>query len=148
MNKLRLNFIVVILFSALAGYTCILLTTLNMNTFAGTSGSGYTLGIALVPLSILLVAIQLIASATLAYFIVPLTVNAIKYQGNPLYQSLKSMFICWSLPYIILSLLDILIAGTYGNSPVTLLALAIAPALIGGPLVGRMFRKKVNQLNQ
>lgn len=120
----------------------IILLSAIMLLIIGESNRGYAIGMAIGPKEKSMMALQIISTLSIAYFIGPRTVNAIHQGQSGTYVGIESLFICWTAPWILLTLIFaipniswevILINGI----------IAIIPALVIGPLVGRVLKKKI-----
>ncbi|MCE7057550.1 hypothetical protein LZF95_22910 [Algoriphagus sp. AGSA1] len=120
----------------------ILLTAIVLMFIMGESGSGFALGLAISPVEKSMVVLQILGSIAIAYFIGPMAVNAIGKGKNGIYVGIKSLLICWTAPWILLTLIAflpdlswnvLLINGLFG----------LVPALMLGPIVGWAMKRRI-----
>ena len=120
----------------------IILATLSMATFLGNSGSGYSIGMSVDPNVLSILGLQLLSTIVIAYFIGPLIVNSIKEGQNWAYAGIKSILICWATPWILTNLIATIPDLSWDIMLINGIV-AIIPAVIIGPIVGRALKKKI-----
>ena len=110
----------------------------------GESGSGYSqaIGITIDPADMSMIGLQIFCSLAVAYFIGPMTVNAISQGQSGIYVGIKSLLTCWTAPWILLNLIAA-IPDLSRNFMLINGMVAIIPAVVIGPIVGRAMKKKI-----
>ena len=121
--------------------TIVLLILIMVGTI-GESSSGLAIGFAIETMQIFMICLLIFCSLAIAYFIGPMTVNAISQGQSGIYIGLKSLLICWTAPWLLLSILAALPDLSW-NFMLFNAIVAFIPALVIGPIVGLILKKKI-----
>lgn len=105
------------------------------------SGSGFAIGIALDLETILVMGMQCLGAMTIAWFIEPRVINALKQLESPMLVGIKAFLVCWTLPWFFLSIVRISLTAS-GRDWVMDILLAIVPAIAAGPPVSYLLVSK------
>ena len=108
----------------------------------GESDSGYALGFAIEPAQLVLIGLLIFCSLAIAYFMGPNSVHAICEGQTGVFVGVKSLLACWTAPCIILALFSAMPDLSWGVLTSSVI-LAIAPALVLGPIVGFAMKKEI-----
>ncbi|MEB2777915.1 hypothetical protein SYJ56_21555 [Algoriphagus sp. D3-2-R+10] len=141
-SKSKLLLIKYLLITGAVAAIGIILLIVIVLTILGESGSGFALGLAIDPVGKSMIGLQILSSIAIAYFIGPMAVNAISQGQSGPYVGIKSLLICWTAPWILLTLIAA-IQDLSWNFMLINGIVAFIPAVIIGPLVGRAMRKKI-----
>ncbi|MDR7130046.1 hypothetical protein J2X69_002393 [Algoriphagus sp. 4150] len=142
-SKSKLLLIKCLLITGAGAAIGIILLILIISVIMGESGRGYAIGLAIDPVEKAMIGLQLLSSLAIAYFIGPMTVDAIRQGQSGTYVGIKSLLICWTAPWILLTLVIAALDLSWSWDFMLVNGMAaIIPALIIGPLVGRAIKKK------
>ena len=106
----------------------------------GEYGSGFAVGVTINPTKISILGLQILCSLAIAYFIGPMTVKAINQGQRGTSVGIKSLLICWTTPWILMNLI-VAIPDLAWDMMLINGIVAIIPAMIIGPIVGRAMKK-------